>query len=276
MKTNILLRNNVKVLGHGSQPMIFASGFGCDQSVWKSVLPAFEKDYKIILFDYAGMGNSDLQAYDENKYSTLEGYAQDILDVCEALNVKNAILVGHSVGGMIGMIASIRKPEFFSDMILIGPSPCYLNKPPDYFGGFEKEELLGLIEMMDKNYLGWASGFASTLVNNPAQLDATRELEERFCSTDPVRAHHFATACFFGDNREDLSNVQKPALILQCADDIIAPAAVGEYLHQHLPASTLRKMKATGHCPHMSHPEETVQLMKEYLQKTNKETVQQA
>lgn len=271
MKDNILLRNNVNISGKGKQPMIFAPGFGCDQSVWKSVAESFEDDYLVVLFDYVGMGNSDIQAYEQNKYSTLSGYAQDILDVCTALDLKQAVLVGHSVGAMIGMIASIRQPESFSDLIMLGPSPCYLNHPPDYFGGFEKEELLGLIDMMEKNYLGWANVFASTLINNPDHPDAKSGLESRFCSTDPVMAHHFAMACFFGDNRKDLSKVTTPALILQCAEDVIAPPAVGEYLQRQLPASTLVQMEATGHCPHLSHPTETLRLMKEHLLNKNEE-----
>ncbi|TWD99599.1 sigma-B regulation protein RsbQ [Neobacillus bataviensis] len=265
MDQDILFRNNVKVKGHGSQSIIFAPGFGCDQTVWKSVAEAFEKDYQIILFDYVGSGRSDIHAYDSKRYSSLAGYAQDVLDVCSALDLKNTVFVGHSVGSMIGTLASLGHPEYFSHLVMIGPSPCYLNDPPHYYGGFEKEDLLGLIDMMDKNYIGWANVFASTVTNNPERPEVKHQLEERFCSTDPIIARQFAEAAFFADNRSDLIKVTVPSLILQCSNDIIAPLAVGEYIHQHLPNSMLKYMDATGHCPHMSHPEETIRLIRQYL-----------
>ncbi|WP_121610462.1 alpha/beta fold hydrolase [Mesobacillus foraminis] len=271
MNQDIFIRNNIKILGNGTKSMILAPGFGCDQSVWKSVAKMFKNEYRIILFDYVGSGNSDLRAYDAKKYSTLEGYAQDVLDVCSLLELKDAIFVGHSVGSMIGMLASLKNPEHFSDLIMLGPSPCYLNVPPDYFGGFEKEQLFGLIEMMERNYLGWATVFAATVMNNPDRPELKAELEERFCSTDPIIARQFAEAAFFADNRKDLSNVKVPSLILQCSEDVIAPAQVGTYIHQHLPGSVLKHMKATGHCPHMSHPEETVSLIRDHLKESSKD-----
>ncbi|MEH7415998.1 alpha/beta hydrolase [Neobacillus drentensis] len=265
MDQDILSRNNVKVKGHGKQSIIFAPGFGCDQTVWKSVAEAFENDYQIILFDYVGLGRSDILAYDSKRYSSLAGYAQDVLDVCSALDLKDIVFVGHSVGSMIGMLASLSHPEYFSHLVMIGPSPCYLNDPPHYYGGFEKEELLGLIDMMEKNYIGWANVFASTVTNNPERQEIKHQLEERFCSTDPIFARQFAEAAFFADNRSDLKKVTVPTLILQCSNDIIAPLTVGEYIHQHLPNSMLKYMDATGHCPHMSHPEETIHLIRQYL-----------
>lgn len=265
MEQNILLRNNVKVIGNGPKSIIFAPGFGCDQTVWNQVAKAFENEYRIILFDYVGTGNSDLQAYDVKRYSTLDGYAQDVLDVCSALELENAIFIGHSVAGMIGMLASLRKPEYFSTLIMLAPSPRYLNDPPEYYGGFEKEQLLGLLEMMEKNYIGWATMFADTLLNNPNHPEVKSDLEDRFCSTDPIIARQFAEATFFSDNRKDLKKVTVPSLILQCSDDIIAPESVGQYLQQHLPNSTYKKMDAIGHCPHMSAPEETIHALREYL-----------
>jgi sigma-B regulation protein RsbQ len=276
MSEDILFRNNVKVKGTGTRSILFAPGFGCDQTVWNLVVKAFEDDYQIILFDYVGSGNSDLKAYDMKRYSTLNGYAQDVLDVCAALDLKDTIFVGHSVGAMIGMLASLKHPEYFSHLIMLGPSPCYLNVPPDYYGGFEKEQLLGLIEMMEKNYIGWATVFAATVLNNPNRPELKKELEDRFCSTDPIIARQFAEAVFFSDNRKDLSNVTVPSLILQCSEDIIAPDAVGEYLHQHLPYSTLTKMKATGHFPHMSHSEETIKLIHDYLKESSFGELQKA
>jgi sigma-B regulation protein RsbQ len=270
MDQDIIFRNNVNILGKGTKSIIFAPGFGCDQNVWKSVAEAFEKDYQVILFDYVGLGRSDIHAYDSKRYSSLAGYAQDVLDVCKALDLKDTIFVGHSVGSMIGALASLSHPEYFSRLVMIGPSPYYLNDPPHYYGGFEKEELLGLIDMMDKNYIGWANVFASTVTNNPERHEVKRQLEERFCSTDPIIAREFAEAAFFADNRSDLKKVTVPALILQCSNDIIAPLAVGEYIHHHLPNSLLKIMDATGHCPHMSHPEETIRLISQYL---NEESV---
>ncbi len=268
MNQNILSRNNVKVNGNGKQPIIFAPGFGCDQTVWSLVSKSFEKDYQVILFDYVGLGKSDIAAFNSDKYSKLTGYAQDVLDVCEALDLRNAIFVGHSVGAMIGMLASVEKPEYFSQLIMIGPSACYLNHPPDYLGGFEKEDLTGLLDMMDKNYIGWANMFSATALNIPERPDIAKDIENRFCSTDPITARCFAEACFFTDHRQDLAKSTVPTLILQCSNDVIAPNSAGEYMKQHLPNSTIKYMSATGHFPHMSHPEETIDLIRQYLQET--------
>lgn len=265
---NILIRNDVTITGSGEQTIIFAPGFGCDQTVWQAVSKSFEQDYRVVLFDYVGMGNTELESYDPVKYGKLSGYAQDVLDVCSYLDVRDAIFVGHSVSGMIGLLASLQHPECFSRLIMVGPSPCYLNDPPGYIGGFEMEELTGLIDMMEKNYIGWATTFASTLTNDPDRMDVANDLEHRFCSTDPVIARTFAEACFFADGRHDLPKVSVPSLIMQCAEDIIAPIEVGKYMSEYTPNSELVYMKATGHCPHMSHPEETSQLIREYLEST--------
>jgi sigma-B regulation protein RsbQ len=265
LNQDILVRNNVKVLGNGTQPMMFAHGFGCDQNMWRFVTPAFEDDYRIILFDYVGSGKSDLNAYSPERYGSLNGYAQDVLDVCAALDLTNTIFVGHSVSSVIGMLASIREPERFDRLILIGPSPCYINDPPHYVGGFDRADIEGLLDMMDKNYIGWANFLAPAIMKNPDRPELTQELQESFCSTDPKIARRFAEATFFSDNRSDLPKVTVASLIMQCSDDAIAPLAVGDYLHHHLPESTLQVMEANGHCPHMSHPEETIGIMKGYL-----------
>ncbi|MCT7948540.1 alpha/beta hydrolase [Ancylothrix sp. C2] len=265
MVENVFLRNNVTVLGQGPQVMLLAHGFGCDQNMWRYLTPAFLNDYKIILFDYVGSGKSDIAAYNTERYSNLNGYAQDILDICEALALSEVIFVGHSVSSVIGILASIQAPHFFKNLILVSPSPCYINQPPDYIGGFERADIEGLLDIMEKNYIGWASFLAPMVMQNPDQPELTRELEASFCSTDPVIASRFAEVTFYSDNRNDLSKVTIPSLVLQCAEDMIAPVEVGEYLGQHLPKSTLKLMKATGHCPHMSHPEETINLIKEYL-----------
>jgi len=265
MPVDVIARNNVRVSGRGTQPMLFAHGFGCDQHMWRFVAPAFEDDFRVVTFDYVGSGHSDLAAYDAERYSTLEGYAQDVLDVVHALDLHDVIFVGHSVSSMIGVLAANREPERFARLVLIGPSPRYVNDPPQYAGGFERSDIEGLLETMDRNYIGWANFLAPAIMKNPDRPELGAELTESFCSTDPVIARRFAEATFFADNRSDLPNVRVPTLVLQCADDMIAPDEVGEYVHRAIPASTLRRMQATGHCPHMSAPEETIALMREYL-----------
>jgi sigma-B regulation protein RsbQ len=264
MNSDVLIRNNVRTFGRGTQPMMFAHGFGCDQNMWRLVTPAFEEEYRIVLFDYVGSGHSDLGAYDPERYSRLEGYAEDILEICHALDLRDVILVGHSVSSMIAVLAANREPERFERLILIGPSPRYINDA-GYVGGFERADIEGLLEMMDKNYIGWANYLAPAIIKNADRPELGEELTESFCSTDPVIARRFAEATFFADNREDLARVRVPSLILQCSEDIIAPKEVGEYVHQQLPDSSLRLMRATGHCPHMSHPEETIEAIREYL-----------
>jgi len=265
MSQNVLKRNNVKICGQGTQPLLFAHGFGCDQNMWQFIVPAFETDYKIILFDYVGSGKSDLQAYSAERYAKIDGYTQDLLDICEALALQDMIFVGHSVSSMIGILASIQAPQFFKSLVLIGPSPCYINDSLNYFGGFERKDIEDLLDVMEKNYIGWASFMAPIVMKNEDQPELTQALETSFCSTDPVIASHFARATFYADNRNDLAKVTVPSLILQCAEDAIAPVEVGEYVYRHLPQSVFKLMKATGHCPHMSHPQEVITHIKEYL-----------
>lgn len=266
LRSAILKRNNVRVFGRGSQPMMFAHGFGCDQNMWRFVTPAFEGDYKIVLFDYVGAGKSDLTAYDERRYGNLAGYAQDVLDICEALELRDVLFVGHSVSGMIGLLAAVRDPKRFERLIMVGPSPRYINDPPDYIGGFNRPDIEGLLDMMDKNFMGWAAYLAPAIMKNPERPEFSKELEESFCSTDPRIARQFAEVTFFADNRGDLPQVRVPVLIMQCSEDVIAPMEVGNYLRDAMPGSTLRLMKATGHCPHVSHPQETIEIIKDYLQ----------
>jgi sigma-B regulation protein RsbQ len=268
MNNTVLSRNNVNVSGAGDQPMVFAHGFGCDQNMWRFITPAFADDYRIVLFDYVGSGKSDLGAYDSHRYSTLDGYAQDVLDVCHALELENVIFVGHSVSGMVGILAAIREPSLFDQLVLVGPSPRYINDAA-YVGGFERKDIEELLDTMDKNYIGWANFLAPAIMKNPDHPELAAELTESFCSTDPVIARRFAEATFFADNRQDLAKVRVPSLILQCAEDIIAPSTVGEYMHRELSDSTLHLMSATGHCPHMSHPEETIEAIRSYLSTAN-------
>lgn len=267
MSKELLLRNNVKVFGQGDQVMLFAHGFGCDQNMWRLVTPAFQEQYKIVLFDYVGCGKSDNGAYNPERYSSLNGYAQDILDICEELQLQDVIFVGHSVSSMIGLLAAIDQPDVFSSMIFIGPSPRYVNDM-GYIGGFSKEDLEGLLDVMDNNYIGWANFLAPVVMKNHDRPELTAELEESFCYTDPVITRKFAQVTFFSDNRDDLSKLTMPCLILQCSDDALAPDAVGEYTHQMIKGSTFEKMEATGHCPHLSHPEETITLIQKFLNQT--------
>lgn len=257
-------RNNVKISGRGTQPIMFAHGFGCDQQSWQFITDAFEDDYKVILFDYVGAGHSDLSAFDPSKYSSLEGYAEDVLDICEELDLRNVIFVGHSVSSMIGILAANKNPEYFEKLILIGPSPRYLNDE-GYVGGFERKDLENLFEFMDSNYLGWSSTMAPAIMGNPDRPELGQFLTTSFCTTDPDIARSFARTTFFSDNREDLEKVSKPSLTLQCSDDIIAPEQIGEFVRQHTPGNTLYQMKATGHCPHISAPGETIKAIKEFL-----------
>lgn len=266
MTKDILARNNVKVSGSGTKPLLFAHGFGCDQNMWRFVIPAFEKDHKIILFDYVGSGKSDLKAYKPERYADLQGYSEDILEICDALDLKDVVFVGHSVSSMIGALAAIKRPGLFKSLIMLVPSPCYINHPPVYTGGFERADLEGLLDLMDKNYLGWAGFLAPVVMKNDDRRELREELEESFCSIDPEIARQFARATFFSDNRADLSKLQTPSLIVQLSDDAIAPVTVGEFMHRTMPNSRFYLMEAGGHCPHMSHPEESVRIIKDYLQ----------
>jgi sigma-B regulation protein RsbQ len=264
MPIDIIRRNNVRTFGQGAQPMAFVHGFGCDQNMWRFVTPAFENEYRIVLFDYVGSGKSDLSAYDAKRYATLDGYVEDLLEVCSALNLQNAVVVGHSVSAVVALLAAKREPQRFEHLILVGPSPRYLNDE-GYVGGFERRDIDDLLETMERNYVGWANSLAPAIVGNPERPELGDELAQSFCSTDPVIARRFAEATFLSDHRAALADVPVPSLILQCSSDIIAPTSVGEYMHRAMPLSELRLMKATGHCPHMSHPEETVELIQEYL-----------
>jgi sigma-B regulation protein RsbQ len=265
MVDNVLVRNNVNISGKGKQPLLFAHGFGCDQNMWRFIVPAFEEEYQIILFDYVGAGKSDKASYNPERYSSLQGYAQDILDICEFLHLEKVIFIGHSVSSMIGLLSAVESPEYFDRIIMVGPSPCYINKD-GYTGGFEHHDIEGLLDTMEKNYIGWANFLAPKIMGNDERPELGRELTESFCSTDPVIACQFAKVTFFSDNRNDLAKLKTPTLLLQCTDDLIAPLGVGDYLHQNLPQSTLKVMKAKGHCPQVSEPEETIALIKEYIQ----------
>lgn len=245
--------------------MLFGHGFGCDQNMWRLVAPAFADDYKIVLFDHVGAGRSDARAYDRHKYGSLDGYAADVLDICRELGLTDVIFVGHSVSAMIGILAAIEAPEHFAKLVLIGPSPCYINDA-DYVGGFSRSDIDGLMEFLDSNYLGWSSTTAPTIMGNADRPELGAELTNSFCRTDPEIAKHFARVTFLSDNRADLAELRTPALILQSSEDVIAPECVGRYVHRHLAGSEFKLLKASGHCPNLSAPGETIAAMKAFLQ----------
>ena len=266
MMTDILKRNNVVVKGQGPETIIFAHGFGCSQKMWKHVAPHFEDQYRTVLFDYVGSGQSDASHYSSKRYSTLHGYAQDILDICRVLGIRDAVLVGHSVSSMISVLAALQEPSYFKKLVLVGPSPYYF---PDgqYQGGLEREDVDSLFEMMDNNYLGWSSFLAPLVMGNPDKPELTEELANSFCSTDPAIAREFARVTFYSDTRPYLPKLQTESLTLQCAQDVLASEEIGKYIEKHTPNNTLVNLKATGHCPHLSAPEEVVSSIKAYLGK---------
>jgi sigma-B regulation protein RsbQ len=258
-----LQRNNVHVHG-GGQPMLFVHGFGCDQNMWRLLAPHFAERYKVILMDLVGNGGSDLSAYDREKYGTLHGHAGDVCEVLRETDSTNAVLVGHSVSAMIGLLANLQCPVLFGAQVMVGPSPCYINDG-DYVGGFERADIEGLLETLESNYLGWSSNMAPVIMGAPDQPALASELTNSFCRTDPEIAKHFARVTFLSDHRADLPRLQSPTLILQCSDDVIAPRSVGEYMHRAIPRSTLRVIENVGHCPHLSAPGASVSAMEEFL-----------
>jgi sigma-B regulation protein RsbQ len=259
-----LRRNNVKVTGRADgRPMIFAHGFGCDQNMWRFVAPAFEADHRVVLFDHVGAGGSDLSAYDPERYGSLDGYAEDVLEICRELNLSDAIFVGHSVSTMIGVLAAARDPQRIGKLVLVGPSPRYVDDD-GYTGGFSREDIEELLESLDSNFLGWSSTMAPVIMGNPDRPELGAELTESFCRSDPDIAARFARVTFMSDNRSDLAEVRVPTLVLQCSEDAIAPRAVGEYVHRQIPGSTLVQLAATGHCPNLSAPAETIEAIRAF------------
>lgn len=261
---SVASRHNAKITGAGERAIVFAHGFGCDQNMWRFVYPAFEKDFRIVLFDHIGAGQSDLSAYQPEKYASLDGYAQDVVDLCRELGITCGVFVGHSVSAMIGVLAVKKAPELFNEMVMIGPSPRYLNDD-GYVGGFTEAQIHELVDFLDSNYMGWSQAMAPLIMANPDRPELGAELTNSFCRTDPDIAKRFARATFLSDNRADLQGLTTRTLILQCSEDVIAPLDVGEYVHRMLPRSQLVVMKATGHCPNLSAPQETVAAMRAFL-----------
>ncbi|WP_035701154.1 alpha/beta fold hydrolase [Bradyrhizobium genomosp. I (2014)] len=262
---DILRRNNVKTMGSGSRAMVFAHGFGCDQNMWRLVWPAFADGYRIVLFDHVGCGGSELSAYNPQKYASLDGYTDDIIAICRELGIVDGVFVGHSVSAMIGAIASRKAPDIFADLVMIGPSPRYIDDG-EYIGGFSEGQIHELLDFLDANHMGWSQAMAPVIMGNPDRPELGEELTNSFCRTDPEIAKKFARVTFLSDNRNDLPAVKARCLVLQCSEDIIAPQAVGEYVAKQLPNSQFIILNATGHCPNLSAPEETISAMKAFLE----------
>jgi sigma-B regulation protein RsbQ len=261
---DVARRNNVKISGRpDGRAMLFAHGFGCDQHMWRFVAPAFEADHRVVLFDHVGAGGSDLSAYDANRYSRLDGYADDVLEICRALDLEDAIFVGHSVSAIIGVLAANREPQRIGKLVLVGPSPRYIDDG-GYTGGFSRADVEELLESLESNFLGWSSAMAPVIMGNPDRPELGEELTDSFCRSDPEIVAHFARVTFLSDNRADLAAVNVPTLVLQCSEDAIAPRAVGEYVHREIRGSTFVQLAATGHCPNLSAPEETIEAIRAF------------
>ena len=261
---SVIPRNNVVVKGSGKRAIVFSHGFGCDQAMWRLVVPSFEDDFRTVLFDHVGAGKSDLNAYNPDKYSSLEGYADDLVEIGEELDLQNAVFVGHSVSAMIGVLTSLKAPGLFSDLVLVGPSARYINDV-GYHGGFAEDDIDELLASLGDNHMGWSSAMAPVIMGNPDRPELGEELTDSFCRTDPDIARRFAKVTFTSDNRSDLPTVKARTLILQCRDDIIASEEVGEYVRDHIPGSKMVLLDATGHCPNLSAPGEVIAAIRQFV-----------
>ncbi|WP_369192051.1 alpha/beta fold hydrolase [Streptomyces sp. R08] len=258
-------RNNVTVTGNPEgRTVVLAHGFGCDQNMWRLTVPALAEEYQVVLFDYVGAGRSDLSAFSEARYSSLEGYAQDVEEICEALDLRDAVFVGHSVSAMIGVLAAARVPERIGALVMVAPSPRYIDDA-GYHGGFSAEDIDELLASLDSNYLGWSAAMAPVIMGNAERPELGEELVTSFCATDPEMASVFARTTFLSDSRAELKSVQVPTLVLESSQDAIAPREVGAFVHQAIPGSALVTLEATGHCPHLSAPEATNQAITTFL-----------
>lgn len=261
---DVLKRNNVVIRGDGPATLVFAHGFGCDQHMWRLMAPNFEDRFRIVTFDLVGSGQSDLAAYDKVKYASLDGYADDLLDILRECARGPVVFIGHSVSAMIGMLADLKMPGQINAHVMIGPSPCYINDD-GYTGGFERADIESLLETLESNYLGWSSTMAPAIMGAPGQPELSEDLTNSFCRTDPEIAKQFARVTFTSDNRADLARLTTPTLILQCTDDLIAPQVVGEFMARVMPDATLKMIENTGHCPHLSAPSASRSAVDDFL-----------
>jgi sigma-B regulation protein RsbQ len=263
--TGVVRRNNVHVTGNpDGRPLLFAHGFGCSQEMWRHVAPHFADEYKVVLFDHVGAGGSDLGAYDSGKYDSLDGYAQDIVEILDALDLRDVVYIGHSVSAMMGVLASTIDPTRFGALVLVGPSARYVNDGT-YVGGFEQADIDALLDSLDANYLGWSSAIAPVIMGNGDRPELGEELATSFCLVDPAIARQFARATFLSDNRGDLALVTRPTLVVQASNDVIAPLAVGQFVHDNIAGSTLVVLSTTGHIPNLSGPDELVRAIRAWL-----------
>jgi sigma-B regulation protein RsbQ len=262
---DVLKRHGVRIIGHGKPPILLCNGFGCNQGVWHYLTTALAVRHQVILFDYVGSGKADLTAYDPQKYSTLAAYAQDVVEICRALDLRGATLVGHSVGATIAMLAAIEAPEHFSNVVLLAPSPYFLNEPT-YYGGFERADMLAVLATMDKDYQEWTTAFADLLLGPTNSSSLREELAGFFCDTDSTIAKQFARVTFLADHRADVGHLLLPTLLVQCTDDVAGPPEVGAYLLEHLPQAQLITLNTSGHCPHLSAPLETLAAIRAFVQ----------
>lgn len=264
---DLLTRHHVQLSGSGSDLLLFAHGFGCDQRLWRRLLAALDPapTERVALFDYVGSGRSDAAAYDPARHATLSGYADDLIELVDHLAASRVTVIAHSVSANIAILAALRRPELFHRFVFVCPSPCYLNHLPDYRGGFEPADIEGLLTLMEKNPLGWAGFLAPLVTPDP---EAQGELHASFCALDPTIAHQFARATFQADNRADLPAVHQPCLLIECTDDALVPVAVGRFLEARLPRARLHLLEARGHCPHLTHPRETAAAIREFLAAT--------
>lgn len=260
----VLRRNNVNVAGVGERTIMFAHGFGCDQSMWEPVAENFRHQFRVVLFDYVGHGGSDLGAYSAERYASLDGFAEDVVEIGRALELRDAVFVGHSVSAMIGALTTLKAPEIFSDLVMVGPSPRYLDDE-GYRGGFSREQIEELLDFLAENHLGWSAAMAPAIMGNSDRPELSARLENSFCNTDPTIARDFARVTFLSDNRDDLPAIQVRTLVLQCSNDIIAPTEVGAYVHAKLPNSIYQVLQATGHCPNLSAPEEVTAAIRAFV-----------
>lgn len=262
---DIVRRNNVTVTGNPEgRTVVLAHGFGCDQNMWRLNVPALLPEYRVVLFDYVGSGRSDASAFSEERYSSLDGYARDVVEVCEALDLRDAVFVGHSVSAMIGVLAAALAPERIGALVMVAPSPRYIDDD-GYRGGFSADDIDELLQSLESNYLGWSAAMAPVIMGNADRPELGEELKNSFCATDPDMARVFARTTFLSDSRDDLKNVRVPTLVLECSQDVIAPREVGAFVHRAIASSTLVTLDATGHCPHLSAPESTNQAILEFL-----------
>lgn len=257
-------RNNVKVHGHGSQTLMFGHGFGCDSNTWRLITPAFENEYKIVTFDYVGAGNSDLSVYDKVRYNSLEGYAEDVIDICKELDLSDVIFIGHSVSSMIGVLAAKISPNYFKKLVFIGPNPRYLHDE-GYKGSIDRNNLEELLEVMENNYLNWSSLIAPSIIGNPDRTDLTQDLSNSFSRTNQAIAKQFARVTFLSDHRQDLAYVKIPTLTIQCREDFLTNDDIAVYIKAHIPQNEITFLDSTGHCPHLSDPEGVILALKPFL-----------